>query len=249
MRICDASHINPQQAGIPQIPAAKISIVIPCLNEARSIGFCVDKAFAALRSENVSGEVVVADNGSTDGSEIVARQHGARVVHVSKRGYGNAVRTGMQSAEGDFVIIGDADDTYDFFEISKFVEKWREGYDFVIGNRFEGEIKSGAMPWHHRYIGTPALSTLVSWIWGTKIGDVNCGMRGFARTLIWQIRFDSSGMEFASESLIRAAQQGANICEVPITLWPSAINRVPHLRSFRDGWRHLRIIAAHAISD
>lgn len=226
----------------------EVSVVIPCLNEADSIESCVNKALTALLTGGIPGEIIVADNGSSDNSRGVAARCGARVIPVPVRGYGSALRKGIEQARGDFVLIGDADDTYDFSELPRFVDKWRAGYDLVMGNRFKGEIKAGAMPWHHRRLGTPVMSAMVNCLFATKIGDVNCGMRGFSRTLIQRLSFSSTGMEFASESLIVAAKSGARICEVPITLWPGKPNRVPHLRSFRDGFRHLFLIACHALN-
>src|SRR5260221_514094 len=223
-------------------PVPEVSVVIPCLNEAQSIRFCIEKAQAAFRSMKIVGEVVVADNGSTDGSIEIAESHGARVVHAAARGYGSALRKGIQDARGDFIVMGDADDSYDFSETPKFVEKWKAGYDFVIGNRFKGQIRPGAMPWHHRYLGTPVMSRIMNLMFRAGIGDVNCGMRGLTKRLAQQLDFRTTGMEFASESLIKAARLGVRIAEVPITLWPDRRNRPPHLRSFRDGWRHLRFM-------
>jgi glycosyltransferase involved in cell wall biosynthesis len=224
----------------------EVSVVIPCLNEARSIGFCVDKAIAAFREAGIAGEVVVADNGSSDGSIEIAEQHSARVVHAKLKGYGSALRKGIEEARGEFIIMGDADGSHDFSEVPRFVAKWREGYDFVIGNRLAGEIKSGAMSWHHRHIGTPVLSALLNLFFGAGVTDINCGMRGLTRELTRRVDFRTTGMEFASESLIKAAKAGARLAEVPITMWPDQRNGPPHLRTFRDGWRHLRFILLSA---
>lgn len=228
----------------PEFP--EVSVIIPCLNEAESVGFCIDKAYAAFRDLGIRGEVIVADNGSIDGSVELAREHGARVVHAEVKGYGSALRTGINSALGQFLILGDADGSHDFGEIDRFIEKWRAGYDFVIGNRFRGEIKDGAMSWHHRHLGTPVLSTLLNLFFGAGVGDINCGMRGMTRALAQQLSLRTNGMEFASESLIKAAKSGARIAEVPITMWPDQRERPPHLRSFRDGWRHLRFMMLSA---
>jgi glycosyltransferase involved in cell wall biosynthesis len=225
---------------------ADVSVVIPCLNEANSIGVCVEKAMQAFRAAGLRGEVVVADNGSTDGSQEIAEKLGARVIPVTKRGYGFALRAGIAAAKGAFIIMGDADDSYDFAEVPRFVEKWRQGYDVVMGNRFRGEIKPGAMPWHHKYIGNPGLSTLLNLFFHTGIGDSHCGMRGFAREVYDRMDLRSTGMEFASEFVIKAAQLGAKVAEIPITLWPDKRGRPPHLRSFRDGWRHLRFMLLYA---
>jgi glycosyltransferase involved in cell wall biosynthesis len=223
-----------------------VSVVIPCLNEANSVGICVAKAIDAFRTAGLRGEVVVADNGSTDGSIEIAEKLGARVVRVEGRGYGAALRAGIAAARGAFVVMGDADDSYDFSEVPRFVEKWREGNDVVMGNRFRGEIKQGAMPWHHKYVGNPALSSLLNLFFNTGIGDSHCGMRGFTRAVYDRMDLRSTGMEFASEFVIKAAQLGAKMSEIPITLWPDKRGRPPHLRSFRDGWRHLRFMLLYA---
>jgi glycosyltransferase involved in cell wall biosynthesis len=224
----------------------EVSVVIPCLNEVQSIAACVDKALEAFRNAGISGEVVVADNGSTDGSIDLALEHGARVIHVNIKGYGSALRSGILEARGAFIILGDADGSHDFSEIPRFVEKWRAGHDFVIGNRFLGEIKEGAMSWHHRHLGTPILSGILNLFFSAGVGDINCGMRGFSRELANRLDLRTNGMEFASEQLIKAARAGARIAEVPITMWPDQRDRPPHLRTFRDGWRHLRFIMLSA---
>jgi len=226
--------------------AVEVSVVIPCLNEAQSIAFCVDQAFAGLRAAKVRGEVLVVDNGSTDASGEVAKQHGARVLHASVKGVGSASRTGIESARGEFIILGDADGSHDFSELPRFVAKWREGYEFIVGNRFRGEIKNRAMRWHHRYIGTPALSALLNLFFHSGVGDINCGMRGLTRELSRGLDLRTTGFEFCSESLIKAAKLGARITEVPITTWPDRRGRPPHLRTFNDGWRHLRFILLFA---
>jgi glycosyltransferase involved in cell wall biosynthesis len=224
----------------------EISVVIPCLNEAKSIASNIDKALAAFRESGLNGEVVVADNGSTDGSIEIAAQHGARVVHAGLKGYGSALRKGIEEARGAFIIMGDADGSHDFSEIPRFVAKWREGYEFIVGNRFRGDIKDGAMSWHHRRIGTPVLSALLNLFFGAGVGDINCGMRGITKDLARRLDFRTTGMEFASESLIKAAKVGARLTEVPITMWPDTRDSAPHLRTFRDGWRHLRFILLSA---
>lgn len=224
----------------------EVSVVIPCLNEERTLGACIDKALAAFAAEGIAGEVVVADNGSQDRSIEVAKQYGARVVHASVKGYGSALRKGIEEARGDFIVLGDADGSHDFSETPRFVAKWREGYEFVAGNRFQGEIKAQAMPWHHKYLGTPFLSGLLHLFFGAGVGDINCGMRGMTRELGQRLDFRTTGMEFASESLIKAAKAGARMAEVPITMWPDGRGRPPHLRPFRDGWRHLRFILLSA---
>src|SRR6266403_998200 len=225
---------------------AEVSVVMPCLNEANSIGICVSKAMNAFHAAGLRGEVVVADNGSTDGSIEIAGKLGARVVRVQARGYGSALRAGIAAAHGAFIVMGDADDSYDFSEVPRFVEKWRQGNEVVMGNRFRGEIKPGAMPWHHKYLGNPALSSLLNLFFRAGIGDSHCGMRGFTRAVYDRMDLRSTGMEFASEFVIKAAQLGAKITEIPITLWPDKRGRPPHLRSFRDGWRHLRFMLLYA---
>jgi len=224
----------------------EVSVVIPCLNEANSIGICVSKAMAAFRTAGLRGEVIVADNGSTDGSIEIAEKLGACVVRVEARGYGSALRSGIAAARGAFIVMGDADDSYDFSEVPRFVEKWRQGHDVVMGNRFRGEIKPGAMPWHHKYVGNPALSSLLNLFFNTGIGDSHCGLRGFTRAVYDRMDLRSTGMEFASEFVIKSAQLGAKMAEIPITLWPDKRGRPPHLRSFRDGWRHLRFMLLYA---
>ena len=224
----------------------EISVVIPCLNEERSIGACVEKALAAFDSSGLAGEVVVSDNGSTDASISIAELHGARVVHARVNGYGSALRKGIDEARGAFIILGDADGSHDFSEIARFINEWRKGSEFVIGNRFRGEIKDGAMSWHHKYVGTPVLSGLLHLFFGSGVGDINCGMRGISKELCTRLDFRTTGMEFASESLIKAAKAGARIAEVPITMWPDRRERAPHLRTFRDGWRHLRFMLLSA---
>jgi len=244
----DRTWSDPTQAFVSTeaSPSIEVSVVIPCLNEALTIGACIDGALGAFRGHGVAGEVVVADNGSTDGSIDIARERGARVVRAEVKGYGSALRTGIRAARGCFVVLGDADGSHDFAEIDRFINKWHEGYDFVIGNRLHSELKQGAMSWHHRHLGTPVLTAILNLFFGAKITDVNCGMRGMTRELAAELDFRANGMEFASESLIKAAKAGARIGEVPITMWPDRRNRPPHLRPFRDGWRHLRIIMLSA---
>ena len=223
-----------------------VSVVIPCLNEANSLAFCVEKAIASFRQAGLRGEVIVADNGSTDGSIGIAEFNGARVLHVSERGYGAALKAGIASACGEFVIMGDADDSYDFSEVPNFVKELRRGFDLVMGNRFRGGIKPGAMPPLHKYFGNPGLSWLVNFLFHTGVGDSYGGMRGFSRALYDKLDLRSSGMEFALEFVIKATQIGARISEIPIILWPDKRGRPPHLRSFRDGWRSLRFMLLYA---
>jgi glycosyltransferase involved in cell wall biosynthesis len=226
--------------------AVEVSVVIPCLNEANSLAFCIDKAVDAIHKAGLSGEVVVADNGSSDGSVEIAERHGARVIHVAERGYGAALRAGIAASRGPFLIMGDADDSYDFTEVPRFVEKLREGFDVVMGNRFRGGIQPGAMPALHKYFGNPGLTALLNLFFHVGIGDSYCGMRGFTRALYDRLDVRSSGMEFALEMIIKSAQIGARITEIPIILWPDKRGRAPHLRSFRDGWRSLRFMLLYA---
>jgi hypothetical protein len=219
---------------------------MPCLNEANSLGVCIAKAQNAFREHAITGEVVVADNGSTDGSVEIAEGLGARVVRVQAKGYGNALMGGIAAVRGQFVIMGDADDSYDFSEVPRFVAKWREGYEVVMGNRFKGGIRPGAMPWHHKYIGNPILSGVLRVLFHTPIGDSHCGMRGFSKAVFQRMDLRTTGMEFASEFVIKAAKLHVRMTEIPITLWPDKRGRPPHLRSFRDGWRHLRFMLLFA---
>src|SRR5262252_2349348 len=240
-----ASERSQPESADRRLPV-EVSVVIPCLNEANSLAFCVDKALNAFRASGLSGEVIVADNGSTDGSIQIAEEHGARVVHVPERGYGSALRAGISAARGPLIIMGDADDSYDFTDVPRFVEKLREGYDIVMGNRFRGGIKPGAMPPSHKYLGNPGLTALLNTLFHARIGDSYCGMRGFTRALYDRLDVRSTGMEFALEMVIKAAQIGARIAEIPIILWPDKRGRAPHLRSFRDGWRSLRFMLMYA---
>ena len=224
----------------------EVSVVIPCLNEAKSLAFCIEKAMGAFRKAGLRGEVIVADNGSTDGSIAIAESNGARVLRVAKRGYGAALKAGIDASRGEFVVMGDADDSYDFSEVPNFVEELRRGHDLVMGNRFRGGIKPGAMPPLHKYFGNPGLSWLVNVLFGAGVGDSYCGMRGFRRTLYDKLDLRSTGMEFALEFVIKSSQIGARISEVPIILWPDKRGRPPHLRSFRDGWRSLRFMLMYA---
>jgi hypothetical protein len=215
---------------------------MPCLNEARTVGRCVEKARRALDRLVEGGEVIVADNGSTDGSQEVARAHGARVVSVTSRGYGNALRGGIAAARGTFVIMGDADDSYDFSNLEPFLTRLRAGDELVMGNRFKGGIEPGAMPWLHRYVGNPILSGILNLFFRTPIGDAHCGLRAFRKDTYERLGLVSTGMEFASEMVVKAALYRARMSEVPIKLYPDGRDHPPHLRSFRDGWRHLRFL-------
>ena len=222
----------------------ELSVVIPCLNEAETIEICVEKALKAMREANISGEVVVADNGSTDGSYGLAEAKGARVLSVKSRGYGNALMAGIEASRGKFIIMGDADDSYDFKEIPKFVQKLREGFDLVMGCRMPaggGRIMPGAMPFLHRWWGNPMFSSMVRIMFNTPINDVNCGLRGFTKEHYHRLDMHCTGMEFAVELVIKSSIFNAKISEVPITLYQDGrISHAPHLNTFRDGWRTLR---------
>jgi glycosyltransferase involved in cell wall biosynthesis len=222
--------------------AVELSIVMPCLNEAETIETCVRKARRFLDDHGVSGEVVIGDNGSTDGSQALAIEHGARVVDVSVRGYGAAVSHAAQSARGTYVVMGDADDSYDFSALAPFLEKLREGNDLVMGNRFLGGIRNGAMPWKNRYIGNPILSAIGRLFFHCPARDFHCGLRGFSAEAFRKMSLCTTGMEFASEMVIRATFLGMRIAEVPTTLDPDGRSRPPHLKPWRDGWRHLRFM-------
>jgi hypothetical protein len=238
---------HPQEVAPPaQRPddaaVVEVSVVMPCLDEARTVDRCVGKAVAELERLGVRGEVIVADNGSTDGSPDLARAAGARVVHVERRGYGSALQAGIAAARGRYVIMGDADDSYDFGNLGPFVEQLRAGYDLVMGNRFRGGIRPGAMPWHHRYFGNPVLTGILNLFFRTPIGDAHCGLRGFRKDANLRLGLTTPGMEFASEMVVKASLHGQKITEVPTVLSPDGRDRPPHLRSFRDGWRHLRFL-------
>ena len=224
------------------LEAIELTILLPCLNEAETIEVCVAKAKSFLVRADVAGEVLVADNGSTDGSQQIAITAGARVVAVHDRGYGAALRHGVFCARGRFVVMGDADDSYDLANLEPFLEKLREGFDIVIGNRFRGGIAPGAMPPLHRYLGNPVLSFLGRLFFRVGVGDFHCGLRGFNRERINSLNLHTTGMEFASEMLISAALRSYKICEVPTTLKKDGRSRPPHLRTWRDGWRHLSFL-------
>jgi len=215
---------------------------MPCLNEAATVGTCVAKARGFLERSGVQGEVLVADNGSEDGSQAKAEAAGARVVPVAERGYGAALRAGISAARGRYVIMGDADDSYDFSRLDAFVEMLRAKYPLVMGNRFKGGIRPGAMPRLHRYLGNPVLSFIGRLFFRTRVGDFHCGLRGFDRKAVDSLDLRTNGMEFASELVVKAALAGWQIAEVPTTLDPDGRGRPPHLRSWRDGWRHLRFL-------
>ncbi|HEX2543246.1 MAG TPA: glycosyltransferase family 2 protein [Ramlibacter sp.] len=217
----------------------ELTILMPCLNEERTIGTCIAKAIGFLERCGIDGEVLVADNGSTDGSRELAEAAGARVVQVQQRGYGSALIGGIAAAKGRFVIMGDADDSYDFSRLEGFVESLRAGADLVMGNRFRGGIAPGAMPPLHRYVGNPVLSLIGRVFFRIKVGDFHCGLRGFSRERVLALGLASPGMEFATELVAKAAMAGYDVREVPTSLQPDGRGRAPHLRTWRDGWRHL----------
>jgi glycosyltransferase involved in cell wall biosynthesis len=220
----------------------EVSIVMPCLNEAETLARCIQAAQQSLDAGGFTGEVVVADNGSTDGSVAIAKELGARVVEVARKGYGNALMGGIQAAEGAFVIMGDADESYDFGAIGPFVERLRGGDDLVVGNRFLGGIRPGAMPWSHRWLGNPVLTRIGRLFFHAPVGDMHCGLRAFRKEAFERMHLRAAGMEFASEMVIKASLKGMRISEVPVVLRPDGRSRPPHLRTWRDGWRHLRFM-------
>jgi glycosyltransferase involved in cell wall biosynthesis len=222
--------------------AVELSIVMPCLNEAETLATCIRKAQSYLRRSGVSGEIVVGDNGSTDGSQEIASRLGARVIPVPIRGYGAALYGAITAARGRYCIMGDSDDSYDFESLDAFVEKLRAGYDVVMGNRFLGGIRPGAMPWKNRYIGNPILSTIGKILFRAGVGDFHCGLRGFAKSAFQTMDLRTTGMEFASEMVIKARLMGLKMTEVPTVLSPDGRSRPPHLLPYRDGWRHLRFM-------
>jgi Glycosyl transferase family 2 len=225
----------------------EVTVLLPCLDEAETVAACVRTARRSLDRLGVHGEVLVADNGSTDGSQELARRSGARVVSAPIRGYGGALLAGIESARGEYVIMADADGSYDLGDLGPFVTALRAGHDLVMGNRFRGGIAAGAMPWLHRYVGNPVLSWLGRRLFALRgVGDFHCGIRGFRRDRIRALRLCMPGMEFASELIVRAALAGYDITEVPTTLRPDGRSRAPHLRRWRDGWRHLRFLLVFA---
>ena len=208
--------------------SCELTIVLPCLNEEKTVGICVEKARNFLKKNDILGEVVVADNGSTDGSIEIASSHGARIVHVAEKGYGNALRGGFSEAYGKYIIMADSDDSYDLVNLLPFLEKLREGYDLVMGNRFQGGIQKGAMPWHHRYIGNPVLTFLGKVFFNSPVGDFHCGLRGFKKNAILKMDLQTTGMELASEIVIKATIYNMKVTEVPTTLSPDGRDRSPH---------------------
>jgi len=237
--------LHPESIAVSPRDRIRLTAVMPCLNEERTVGVCIEKAFKAFRSMGIVGEVVVADNGSTDRSVELASTLGARVVHVARKGYGAALVAGIEAARGEYVIMADSDDSYDWLGLVPFVAALDDGNDLVVGNRFSGGIDPGAMPRLHRYLGNPVLSWLARTVHRAPIRDFHCGMRAFRRDAFPRMNVRTSGMEFATEMIVNSAKAGLRIAEVPTRLRRDGRDRPPHLRSFRDGWRHLRFILTY----
>jgi glycosyltransferase involved in cell wall biosynthesis len=231
-----------------KIMSIELSVVMPCLNEAETLAVCIQKAQGFFEREKVHGEVIIADNGSTDGSQEIAENLHATVVNVSQKGYGSALRGGIESANGRYIIMGDADDSYDFSNLMPYLIQLREGNDLVMGNRFRGGIKKGAMPFLHRYLGNPVLSFIGRLFFKSKIGDFHCGLRGFSKEAYYKMELKTTGMEFASEMIVKASLKNLKITEVPTILSPDGRSRPPHLNTWRDGWRHLRFLVLYSPS-
>jgi glycosyltransferase involved in cell wall biosynthesis len=239
------SAVSPPQAGDAS-DAVDVSVVMPCLNEIETIGTCVTKALQAIRGLNLSGEVIVGDNGSIDGSQQIASALGARVISITSPGYGAALQGAIAAARGQFILMGDSDDSYDFTQLGAFLSRLHEGYDLVVGNRFQGGISPGAMPLLHRYAGNPILSGIGRFLFKSPVGDFHCGLRAFRRHSIEQLRLQMCGMEFASEMIVKATLFGLRLTEIPTTLSKGGRKRASHLRTWRDGWRHLRFLLLHS---
>jgi glycosyltransferase involved in cell wall biosynthesis len=235
-----------EQTNTSQEYTLELSILMPCLNEAETLEICIEKAQKSLRELDIAGEVIIADNGSTDGSQDIATRIGARVVPVAAKGYGSALMGGIMAARGVYIIMGDADDSYDFSNLGPFVEKLRGGWDVVMGNRFQGGIKPGAMPPLHQYFGNPALTWIGRLFFSSPAGDFNCGLRGFRRESILKLDLQTTGMEFAGEMVVKASIYKLRVAEVPTVLSPDGRSRPPHLRTWRDGWRNLRFMLVYS---
>ena len=233
-----------QTAASQEVP--EISVVMPCLNESRTLGICIGKAKSSLEQLGLPGEIVVADNGSTDGSQELAMNLGARVIPVAQKGYGSALRAGIAAAQGKFVVMGDSDDSYDFTQLGTFVSKLQEGFDLVMGNRFWGEQVPGAMPFLHRYVGNPFLSWLGRLFFKCPVGDFQCGLRAFRKDAMDALDLNTTGMEFSTEMVVKATLFNLRIAEIPTTLSPDGRGRPPHLRTWRDGWRYLRFLLLYS---
>jgi glycosyltransferase involved in cell wall biosynthesis len=244
--VTSAGEVTQAAGEIEQAAQLEFSIVMPCLNEAASVGVCIEKARASLDKAGIAGEIIVADNGSTDDSRLIATDRGARVVPVAARGYGNALAVGIEAARGRYVIMGDADDSYDFSQLEPFVEKLRDGCDLVVGNRFKGGIEPRSMPFLHRVLGNPMLSFIGRRLFGTPCGDIYCGLRGFDRAKIQALDLRSGGMEYAIEMIVKATLNGLRVAEVPTVLSPDERGRESHLNTWRDGWRSLRLLLVYS---
>lgn len=240
------ANYQPVAMPVKESESVEVSVVMPCLNEAETLATCIRKAQRAMSDAGIAGEVIVADNGSTDGSVEIAERLGARVVNVRAKGYGNALMGGIAAASGKYVVMGDADDSYDFGHIPRFVEQLRQGVDVVMGNRFRGGIEPGAMPFLHKYLGNPVLSGVGKLLFKSPVGDFHCGLRGFSKAAFARMGLRTTGMEFASEIVVKASLLGMSFSEVPTSLSPDGRSRAPHLRTWRDGWRHLRFLLLYS---
>jgi glycosyltransferase involved in cell wall biosynthesis len=240
------ARVLEQDAQSPGRALVELSVVMPCLNEQETVGVCVRKAIASLRDAGIRSEVIVADNGSTDGSVGIAEAEGARVVNIGEKGYGNALKGGILASHGEYVLMADSDDSYNFSHIPLFLEQLRGGADLVMGNRFRGGIERQAMPFLHRYLGNPVLTGIGRLFFGSPCGDFHCGIRGFRKDSFLRMGIRSTGMEFASEMVVKASLLGMKVSEVPTTLSPDGRSRPPHLRTWRDGWRHLRFLLMYS---
>jgi len=241
-----SSSVQESDGGLVRPVELELTILMPCLDEAETIGACIRKAQAFLARKEVAGEVLIADNGSTDESREIARRYGARLVNAATRGYGAALLGGIEAARGRYIVMGDADDSYDFSSLDGYLDQLRGGADLVMGNRFLGGIDPGAMPFIHRYLGNPALSFLGRLFFKIPVGDFHCGLRAFNAESIRSLRLQTTGMEFASEMIVRCALRGLKIVEVPTSLKPDGRSRAPHLRTWRDGWRHLKFLLMYS---
>ena len=238
--------VNKPVERLEQANALEVSIIMPCLNEAETLETCIRKAQWFIKENDLAGEVIIADNGSTDGSQAIARRLDARVVNIPTKGYGSALKGGIAAARGKYIIMGDADDSYDFSNLNPFIAKLRNGYDLVMGNRFLGGIEDGAMPFLHRYLGNPVLTGIGKLLFASACNDFHCGLRGFRKDAISYLDLQTTGMEFASEMVVKATLHKMQITEVPTILSPDGRSRPPHLNTWRDGWRHLRFLLMYS---
>ncbi len=236
------SFTSDRMTDLESAEQVELTVLMPCLNEAETLGRCIEQAHQTMKEHHICGEIVIADNGSTDGSQEIARGMNSRVIHVEEKGYGSAVMAGIAAARGKNILMGDADGSYDFSHIPRFLDKLTEGFDLVMGNRFKGGIQPGAMPPLHRFLGNPVLSGIGRLFFRSHCGDFHCGLRAFRKEAIDRINLRTTGMEFASEMVVKATLHGLRIAEVPTTLSPDGRSRPSHLRSWRDGWRHLRFM-------